>query len=256
MRSGHCCGAALPLAGCSCTPPAPQPCHRPPAAGKDLHSALALTVASQRAFAWHRSGQCVASDVAKALAFMHARGYVHADVKSRWVHVRAAAAAFSADLRCCRDASQQLPERHRRELLRVCPLPPCPRRSNVLLTQSGTAKLADLGLTRRASAAGAEPAVSTSDTLQLPGTFAVRGLASWEGSEPRLQARGLPRPGMPPCSSPCLAHRLAAHHRPLQWMAPEVLLGTEPTQAADVYSYGVLMWEVRSITGLAVGWRA
>ena len=30
-------------------------------------------------------------------------------------------------------------------------------------------------------------------------------------------------------------------------MAPEVLLGGEPSQAADLYSFGVLMWEV--ITG-------
>jgi hypothetical protein len=101
-----------------------------------------------RVFAWRARGRRVAADVARGLAYLHARRVVHLDLKS----------------------------------------------ANILLTRAGVAKIADVGMARVLQASCLSAAAAGA------GTFA--------------------------------------------WSAPEVLAGRRCTAAVDVYSYGVVLWEI------------
>ncbi len=101
-----------------------------------------------RVFAWRARGRRVAADVARGLAYLHARRVVHLDLKS----------------------------------------------ANILLTRAGVAKIADVGMARVLQASCLSAAAAGA------GTFA--------------------------------------------WSAPEVLAGRRCTEAVDIYSYGVVLWEI------------
>jgi len=88
--------------------------------------------------------------------------------------------------------------------------------SNILLTESGQAKICDFGLaTRFATSSNLSDDTPTShigETLQT----------SQIGETPQMLGR------------------VGTHH----WMAPEVLRGEGFRRASDVYSFGMLLWEV------------
>ena len=116
-------------------------------AGGDLFRALARPNAAAL-FAWHKWGRRVAADVARGLAFLHARRVVHFDLKS----------------------------------------------NNVLLTSSGEAKIADVGLAR---------ACASSYVNRTDGAIGT------------------------------LSHS-----------APELILGLKCSEKADMFSFGVVLWEI------------
>lgn len=43
-----------------------------------------------------------------------------------------------------------------------------------------------------------------------------------------------------------LADKMTAKVGTFQWMAPEVIAGSNYTEKADVYSFGIILWEIAS----------
>lgn len=127
------------------------------------------------------------------------------------------------------------------------PLPPRPPAArtlprpaaNILLSRHGTAKICDIGMARVLGNKEYLSMLSGMGTFAWRCALGVEGLQGWRSTGAELKRA---RPGLVADRPPAPA---AACCRPaLPCSAPEVLSGRRCTEKVDLYSFGVVIWEV------------
>lgn len=194
--------------------------------GRDLHSVLNLRAAGtgERVFGWRRRGRRVLCEVARAVSYLHAHNVVHLDIKSSNVLLSATGTAGEVGGGCWRDG-QGGPAGCSPLLHPVLAL--CGRHCQAGRRGPVAARNQDLAVRCGCGHVCCEWRC-LAHGRQLDGLGRIAGRLGTV----RLQHR-LSSPSFQP-AYPLL---------PAQWAAPEVLLGSGCTNAVDLYSLGVLMWE-------------
>lgn len=146
----------------------------------------------------------------------------------------------------------------------ACALPACRLLQNILLARDGRAKLADVGLAQLMDAQQQEEEGKGPTGVQTEGQSTFQGTLAWagEGCHPPCFGRAPDYNAAAPqgrgfcCDAPQLLaqlhmlcplglHRLlTCYCGCLHAVGPEVLTGGQVTEKADIYSLGVVLWEV------------
>ncbi|GAB4822983.1 hypothetical protein N2152v2_010029 [Parachlorella kessleri] len=153
---------------------------------------------------WQHRGREVMLDIVRGVAFLHAHHVVHRDIKSKNVLV-----------------VHGVPARTNHT---VTAAPLVTDMQNVLLGRDGRAKVSDVGLAKLLGEEEQQQQVEKQQVAPQRSEQPVQQQGQQQGSRSQTTGNGFVGT--------------------FTWAAPEVLLGEGGSEKADVYSLGVVLWEI------------
>ena len=196
--------------------------------GGDLWGAI-----GQGRVTWARRGRRVALDIARGLHYLHSQNILHlvGGLVGGW---RGVCVCGWGGVSAAPAHPPPHPPAWRQDL----------KSPNVLLKADGSAKICDVGLSRMLT----RTHVSAS-AVRARGR--ARGGVGWgvgvEGCARVLQTRWctrMPWPAATPPHNTPPPPNTNAQLGTWQWAAPEILLAQRATEKSDIFSFGVVLWEV------------